>query len=71
MPDPVRPGERFRQRDAPGLVWRVETVFEDALGHGHALIAQVDDPVSQKTVAVKALSDSRYFQRDHAKTESS
>ena len=69
MPDAVRPGERFRQRDASDLVWRVETVFEDALGHPHALIAQVDDPVSQKTVAVNALTDTRYFQRDRVKTE--
>jgi len=56
-------GQRFRKRDAPRIVWEVESLFEGVDGVAYAAIFRIDDPSMRKTVARAALEKGHQYER--------
>lgn len=59
----VAVGHRFRKRDAPRIVWEVESVFEGVDGVAYVAIFRADDPSMRKTVALAALEKGQQYER--------
>ena len=59
----VAVGQRYRKRDAPRIVWEVDSVFDGVDGVPYAAMFRVDDPTMRKTVARTSLEKGAQYQR--------
>lgn len=60
---PIEAGDRFRQQDHSGGIWRVVEVYDNCLGQTHALIEREDDSASRKSIGLSALRDHKRFRK--------
>ena len=61
--DEIAPGTRFQQRGGLNHLWEVKRFFDAVDGRRYAVLARVDNPQDQKTLAVNGLRDGGLFRR--------
>lgn len=59
----VAVGQRYRKREAPRIVWQVESLFDGTDGVAYAAMFRIDDPTMRKTVARALLERGGQYQR--------
>jgi hypothetical protein len=56
-------GARYRYRDAPNVIWEVIALYAGVDGKQHAILSNIADPTSRKTILEIELERSGHYDR--------